>query len=256
MSHGAGESALVLALRNVVCELGERERFTLFVDRFEVRRGEAVALAGPSGSGKSTIMNLLALARRPVRAGHFHFFPRVGDGYDIGALWSARDDDCLTTIRAAHLGYVLQQGGLLPYLSVRQNISLSQTILGEGDPRRVEDIAVRLEIDKLLDRSPSALSVGQRQRAAIARALVHRPDLVLADEPTASVHPSIAADILGLLVEQCVHDDATVVLATHDPELADRKGFEIVDLNRIGRAADGEHSTLSRGLRSEARDDR
>ncbi len=236
----------VLSLRDVVCVLGERERFTLLVDAFDVLRGEAIALAGPSGSGKSTIMNLLALARRPARVGQFHFFQRHGQGYDIGALWDSGDDDGLTAIRAAHLGYVLQQGGLLPYLSVRQNIALGQSILGEVDRQRVEDVAGRLEIARLLDRPPAALSVGQRQRAAIARALVHRPDLVLADEPTASVHPSIAAEILGLLVEQCIEEATTVVVATHDPELAARKGFEIVDVNSSAGAEQAESSVLSR----------
>jgi putative ABC transport system ATP-binding protein len=240
------ESQRVLTLRDVACVLGERDRFTLFIEAFDVDRGEAIALAGPSGAGKSTIMNLLALAQKPAKIGHFHLFPRHGDGYDIGALWAGEHDNYLTAIRAAHLGYVLQQGGLLPYLSVRQNIMLSHSILGERDPQRVETIAGRLEIAKLLDRAPATLSVGQRQRAAIARALVHRPELVLADEPTASVHPSIAAEILGLLVEQCLEDGTTVVVATHDPDLADRKGFEIVDVNSIADHEDGEFSTLSR----------
>jgi len=242
----AKDGGSVLSLRDVVCVLGERERFSLFIEAFDVLRGEAIALAGPSGSGKSTIMNLLALARRPAKVGQFHFFRRHGEGYDIGALWDGGDDDGLTAIRAAHLGYVLQQGGLLPYLSVRQNIALGQSILGERDRQRVEDVAGRLEIGKLLDRAPAALSVGQRQRAAIARALVHRPDLVLADEPTASVHPSIAAEILGLLVEQCIEEATTVVVATHDPELADRKGFVIVDVNSVAGAEHAECSVLSR----------
>jgi putative ABC transport system ATP-binding protein len=237
----------VLALRNVVCVLGVRKaRFTLFIEAFDVDRGEAIALAGPSGSGKSTLMNLLALARKPARTGKFHLFPREGDGYDIGALWARNDDDRLTAIRAAHLGYVLQQGGLLPYLSVRQNIMLGLSILGESDWQRVEAIAGRLEIAKLLDRPPDTLSVGERQRTAIARALIHQPDLVLADEPTASVHPSIAAEILGLLAEQCLEDGTTVVISTHDPELADRKGFEVVDLSSSSGDQQGEFSALWR----------
>lgn len=237
----------VLTLRNAACVLGEqRNRFTLFIEAFDVDRGEAIALAGPSGSGKSTLMNLLALARKPARVDKFHLFPRERDGYDIGALWARNDDDRLTSIRAAHLGYVLQQGGLLPYLSVRQNISLGLSILGESDRQHVETIAGRLEIGKLLDRSPATLSVGERQRTAIARALIHQPDLVLADEPTASVHPSIAAEILGLLAERCFEDGSAVVISTHDPELADRKGFEVVDLSSSGDDRLGGFSALWR----------
>ena len=203
-------------------------RFELVVDAFDVRRGDALALVGPSGSGKSTLLDLLALTLRPSGLASFALTTRTGGMIDIGALWRERDEDRLTATRAEHVGYVLQQGGLLPFLSVRQNMGLGQAVLGRPDPARIEALAERLEIAALLDRAPATLSVGQRQRVAIGRALAHRPEIVLADEPTASVHPALADTVLALLIEQARLDDTALILATHDPDRAQRHGFEIV----------------------------
>jgi putative ABC transport system ATP-binding protein len=239
------EPPVILELRDVVCRLGDASGFELAIEDFTVARGEAIAIAGPSGSGKSTALNLLALAQAPTSVERFWMTTREGDTFDIGALWRDGNDDRLTRIRGWHQGYVLQQGGLLPYLSVRDNIGLGLALHGRSDARRIADIAQRLEIAALLDRAPATLSVGQRQRVAIARALAHQPELLLTDEPTASVHPSLADAILGLLREQAWENDATLVLATHDPERAARNGFEIVDLAAID-ATRGERTRLSR----------
>ena len=236
---------VILDLRDVVCRLGDASGFELIIEDFTVARGEAIAIAGPSGSGKSTALNLLALAQAPNSAERFWMRTREGEVFNIGALWQAGDDDRLTRIRGWHQGYVLQQGGLLPYLSVRDNIGLGLALHGRADAQRIADIAQRLEIGALLDRAPATLSVGQRQRVAIARALAHQPEILLTDEPTASVHPSLADSILGLLREQAWENDATLVLATHDPERAARHGFEIVDLTAIDGVG-GERTSLSR----------
>jgi len=205
-------------------------RFVLEIDAFSVRRGEALALVGPSGAGKSTMLDLLALALKPDAAERFTLTARDGQVVDIAAAWRDRAIDRLTATRAAHLGYVLQQGGLLPFLTVAENIALSQRVLGRRDPGRVRDLAERLDIAGLLERKPAALSVGQRQRAAIARALAHAPEILLADEPTASVHPALADTVLALLVEQARAADAALILATHDPDRAARHGMEIVQV--------------------------
>jgi putative ABC transport system ATP-binding protein len=236
-----------LTLRQVVCghnappgsASGSTGGFELAVERLSIHRGEAVAFAGPSGSGKSTLLDLLALTLRPRAMTVFTLATRAGEAIDIGGLWHARDEDRLTATRAAHLGYVLQQGGLLPFLSVRQNIGLGQAVLGRPDPERIETLARRLEIDALLDRKPATLSVGQRQRVAIGRALAHRPAIVLADEPTASVHPALADTILALLIEQARRDDTALILTTHDPDRAERHGFEVVRLGTEARAGGG-----------------
>jgi len=197
-------------------------RFTLLVERFEVAQGSRVAVVGPSGCGKSTLLALMALALRPD----------AGDvltlaGVDALALWRAGRGDALAAQRAGYVGFVPQTGALLPFLSLRDNIALPQRILGRPDAARVTALAKCLGISTILDRMPAAVSVGQRQRAAVARALAHRPGVVLADEPTASVHPAQADEILGLLTRIAAEDGAALVITTHDAARAAAAGYAI-----------------------------
>ncbi|MFQ3623280.1 MAG: ATP-binding cassette domain-containing protein [Acetobacteraceae bacterium] len=195
-------------------------RFTLEIPSLRLAPGEAMALVGPSGAGKSTTLDLAALALAPDRAGRLS----VG-GADAAALWRRGDAEALARLRAGAIGYVPQTGGLLGFLSVRRNIALPQRLSGRHDPARLLALARRLGIEDELDKPPAALSVGQRQRAAIARALAHRPALVLADEPTAALHPELADAVLELLVEQCAAEGAALLVATHDAARAARAGL-------------------------------
>jgi putative ABC transport system ATP-binding protein len=197
-------------------------RFTLHIERFEVAQGARVAVVGPSGCGKSTLFALLALALRPD----------AGDalmlaGVDALALWRAGQGDALAALRGRSVGFVPQTGALLPFLSLHDNILLPQRIAARPDPARVSALAERLGIAAVLERRPAAVSVGQRQRAAIARALAHRPAVVLADEPTASVHPAQADEILDLLTRTATEDGAALVIATHDAARARAAGYAI-----------------------------
>jgi putative ABC transport system ATP-binding protein len=193
-------------------------RFELLVEELDVLPGEVIAVTGPSGSGKSTLLDMLALALRPDGAEKFTFGPPPS-GHDVMALWERRDQDALARLRASYCGYVLQTGGLLPFLSVFDNIALTQRVAGRTDHALVKALAIRLGIADQLRKRPGQLSVSQRQRVAIARALAHRPTVVLADEPTASVHPALGAEISALLVEETRRTGAALVVATHDPEL-------------------------------------
>lgn len=203
--------------------------FTLEVEALTLAPGALVAVTGESGSGKSTLLDVAALAREPDRADAL----RVA-GEDAAALWRRGARDGLARLRARRFGYVLQTGGLVPFLTVRANAVLAQDLAGRRDGARIEALARTLGLDALLHRMPATLSVGQRQRAAILRALAHRPSLVLADEPTASVHPDMAGEILALLVAQAKEAGAAVLLATHDAAAARAAGFAERPLRSTG----------------------
>jgi len=191
-----------------------RHSFRLEVPALEIAAGARLALLGPSGSGKSTLLDMLALALRPDEGRRFVFAP-AGAARDVLAGWE-RGGDALDPLRARAIGYVLQTGGLLPFLTVRENIALPAAIGSVASAGRVETLARRLGVAAQLDKRPEALSVGQRQRVAIARALVHRPAVVLADEPIASVDPQMGAEVLDLLLSETAAEGAALIMATHD----------------------------------------
>lgn len=199
--------------------------FTLTIEALRLAPGALVAVTGASGTGKSTLLDVAALARRPDEALRLEVC-----GTDAAALWARGAKDALAGLRARHFGYVLQTGGLVPFLSVGANAALAQDLAGRRDAAHLAALADRLGIGAFMARMPATLSVGQRQRAAILRALAHRPALVLADEPTASVHPDMAATILALLAEQARHAGAAVLLATHDAPAAHAAGFVEIPL--------------------------
>src|SRR5690606_17784320 len=181
----------VFSLRNVTKSYGAGGvEFRLRVPELDVPRGAKLALIGESGSGKSTLLELLAMILKPSGAERFRFRPLAGEpDLDVVAAWRDDASDRLSAWRSRHIGYVLQHGGLLPYLTVRRNIELSRRLLELDTDDVAEDLAARLGIEQQLDKLPAALSVGQRQRAAIARALAHDPPIVIADEPTAAIDP-------------------------------------------------------------------
>ena len=160
------------------------QRYSLVIPALHLGAGEQLAIVGPSGCGKSTLLDLLALVLAPDQVGRFEF-----NQLDIGGLWRANQQSTLAGLRSRHLGYVLQTGGLLGFLDVRSNIALSRQLLGLKDDGSVARLAAQLQISDQLAKKPGALSVGQRQRVSCARALAHAPQLVLADEPTASLDP-------------------------------------------------------------------
>jgi putative ABC transport system ATP-binding protein len=199
--------------------------FELVVPELTVQRGEMVALVGESGCGKSTLLDLLAFVLSPSQAASFAFAPAGGDERDVAAEWRHRRLSRLGRLRARHIGYVMQTGGLLPFLTVRQNIGLSRAVLGMGDDGTVAELAGQLGIARHLDKRPAALSIGERQRVAVARALAHRPAVVVADEPTASVDPVNAMSIMAILTQLVQQVRVTTIVASHDWGLVDRFKF-------------------------------
>ena len=174
-------------------------------------RGRFTAVMGPSGSGKSTLMHCMAGLDRPS-SGSAH----VG-GQDIGGL----DDSGLTRLRRDRIGFVFQYFNLVPTLSAAENITLPIDLAGKkADLEWVGYLVKHLGIADRLTHRPSALSGGEQQRVACARALVSRPDLVFADEPTGNLDSNASADLLAFLRQSVRELGQSVVMVTHDPRSA------------------------------------
>jgi putative ABC transport system ATP-binding protein len=190
-----------------------RDRTVLDGLQLEVGSGEYVAIVGESGSGKSTLLNLIAGLDRPD-AGAV-----LIDGTDIARL----DDTARTLLRRHRLGFVFQAFHILPHLTVLQNVTLPLVLLGAAPEEREQRAAERLGDVGLAGREasmPRELSGGELQRVAVARALVHRPALLLADEPTGNLDPDTAAVILELLAREIRERGAAGVLVTHSEAAA------------------------------------
>lgn len=177
-----------------------------------IAAGEFVMLTGPSGSGKSTLLNVLGCLDRPD-SGRYWL-----DGIDVRTL----DDTAASRVRNRRIGFVFQSFHLLPRLSVLENVLLPMRFSEEPDPQapeRAQVLLQRVGLGDRMDHRPGQLSGGQMQRAAIARALVLKPALLLADEPTGNLDSRSAAEVMALIGE--VHTEGqTVVMVTHDSDVA------------------------------------
>ena len=220
--------------------------FALSIPRLDIRPGAKLAFVGESGAGKSTLLELLAMILKPTASDGFSFSPGDdGETHDIAASWQSGDADALGDLRSRHIGYVLQNGGLLPYLSVRDNINLSCRLLRRPVDGSAEKWADRLQIGAQLDKLPAALSVGQRQRVAIARALAHNPSVLIADEPTASIDPLNAERIMTLMAGLVDELGVTLIVASHAHRLAQRSGLVLVEHHAEARADNSMYVTVS-----------
>ncbi|MBQ4132624.1 MAG: ATP-binding cassette domain-containing protein [Desulfovibrionaceae bacterium] len=214
----------LIEIRNLSKIRPEGRGYELRIPCLELCPGDFFALLGPSGSGKSTALDILALILRPDACEEFTL--HLG-GIDFSAkdAWMKGNIDSMADIRARYFGYVLQVGGLLPFLDVRGNILLSRRALGlEGDGP-LEELAESLNISHLLSKRVDQISVGERQRTAIARALAHNPSLVLADEPTSALDPLTAADVMNLLVSTTRRQGAALIISSHDWDMVRAGGF-------------------------------
>ena len=193
-----------------------------------VRAGEVVAVLGPSGSGKSTLLHLLGGLDRPD-AGEIYW----GD-FPVHEHAPRQ----LSARRARYVGLVFQNHYLLPDFTLLENVAMPSRILGEPDEGRAADLLRRVGLGGRLDHPPSKVSGGERQRAAVARALALRPKVILADEPTGSLDHARAEEVFDLLGALAAEEGTAVVAVTHDERLVDRHGvrkLRLVD-GRLGPA--------------------
>ena len=178
---------------------------------FEVNKGEFVAIVGTSGSGKSTLLHMLGGLDRPTSGNVF-----VND-VDISSF----KDDELTIFRRRKIGFVFQAFNLVPVLNVYENVVLPMELDGvKADKKYVDEILETLQMDKKKEFLPNQLSGGQQQRVAIARALAFKPAIILADEPTGNLDSKTGQDVLSLLKISAEKYSQTIVMITHNDEIA------------------------------------
>ena len=198
----------------------------LDIPKFEVQSGEQMALVGKSGSGKTTLLHVIAGITR-ADSGEI-----LIDGINLAGLSEAGVDK----IRAAKIGYVFQTFNLLPGFSAFENVLLGMTFArGRKDPARARHLLERVGLAHRLTHRPTALSVGEQQRVAVARALANKPSLLLADEPTANIDPKNQQKIVDLVRDTCREEGVSLIIVTHSPEVAGQ--FQRVDrLEEINHA--------------------
>jgi putative ABC transport system ATP-binding protein len=201
----------------------------------QVGAGEILAITGESGSGKSTLLEAIGLLLAPVELERFRLGPTsAAPAQDIAQLLASDDQPALAAVRSRHLGFILQSGGLLPFLSVRDNISLPRRLLGMSAKSEHIDHAVDvLRLSGLLDKQPQALSIGERQRVACVRAIAHEPVLLLADEPTAALDPHSARRLFELLLSLVSNMGLSALVVSHDWALL--KSFGLPRLGAVNR---------------------
>jgi putative ABC transport system ATP-binding protein len=188
-----------------------------------VEAGETVAIVGPSGSGKTTLLGLLAGLDRPS-SGRV-----VLDGTDLASL----AEDGRARLRRERIGFVFQSFQLIPTLTARENVAVPLDLAGEaGSAARADELLRRVGLEGRGHHFPAQLSGGEQQRVALARAFVHRPAILFADEPTGNLDAATGHRVIELMMELNRERGTTLVLVTHDPELAGRAG-------RVIRLADG-----------------
>jgi putative ABC transport system ATP-binding protein len=195
-------------------QMGDSQVHALKGVSLEITAGEHVAVIGPSGSGKSTLLHILGCLDRPTR-GEYLF-----DGREVGSLGEGER----SRLRQHEIGFVFQFFHLLPRLTAAANVELPMVFAGISRAERRQRAQAALEAVGLADRvhhRPDQLSGGQRQRVAIARSVVMRPGLLLADEPTGNLDKSSALEVLELL-EGMNRDGLTLMVVTHDPDVAQR----------------------------------
>jgi putative ABC transport system ATP-binding protein len=177
----------------------------------DVKKGQLVAVMGPSGSGKSTLMHSLAGLDQPTS----------GTVTIAGTEITSLDDTHLTMLRREHIGFVFQFFNLLPMLNAEENVLLPLSIAGEQPDRAwLEELLTRTGLAARRDHRPSELSGGEQQRVAISRALVTRPTILFADEPTGNLDSRTGGEILQLLRDSADAYGQTIVMVTHDPRVA------------------------------------
>ena len=219
------ENDIIIKIEKLVKEYGDGDNKLLAVNNIdlEVRRGEFVAITGESGSGKTTLLNCLGSLDRPTSGSI------IVNGKDITKL----DDNGLSAYRRKSIGFIFQAYNLIPVLNVEENIVLPLNLDNTPpDMKFLEELLSLTGLDKKRSNYPHELSGGQQQRVAFARALIHKPQIILADEPTGNLDSKNSREIISILKNSVKKYHQTLILITHDGSIA-------AQADRICRITDG-----------------
>lgn len=234
LDEQAPSAPVLLEVGNLYARRGVGDQaFHVRLPSLQLARGEVAAIVGESGCGKSTLLESLGLLLTPQQ---LDIFALGVQGPNLAADVLAHDEPLLARIRAQQLGFVLQNGGLLPYLTVSENISLPRRLMGQPvSAPFVEEAIDALRLRHLLRSKPSALSIGERQRVACVRALAHAPQLLLADEPTAALDPSTARALFALLLRLVEQLGMAAIVVSHDWALVREFGLTCYEAHTENR---------------------
>lgn len=195
------------------------EEIVLSLPEFSVERGNHVLILGLSGSGKSTLLHIMGGLLRPTK----------GTVSVVGTDLSSLTGHKLDQFRGKHIGIVFQQMHLLASLTVEENIRLASYLAGEPqDAKRIKEVLADLDLSEKATAYPKTLSQGQKQRVCIARAVINKPDLILADEPTSSLDDVRSENVLELLIKQAELYGATLAIATHDQRIKPHFSHQLI----------------------------
>lgn len=217
--------------------------FQLLLDRVDLRPGDRLALVGPNGCGKTTALSILSLVLAPHSSEDFIL--EAAEPIGLRQPETGKTRSRVTNFRRRHMGIAQQSGCEIPFLSVRDRIDLRLRLASVGQrEERLKETLERFDLGPLAGRKPEALSQGQRQRVGIATACSFEPAFIFADEPTATMDDHWSERVIGILSNIATQRKSCVVISTHDPDLALRHGFTLIE-PRSERSDQGQQTVFT-----------
>ncbi len=210
----------MISIENISRHFSKKHRNVIALDNvsLKIKKGAFISITGPSGSGKSTLLLAIGGMSTPTKGKILWEDESIYDwSHNKRAQW-----------RSTKIGFVFQSFNLIPFLNVFENVSIALSLAGKtnNNKEKIENILKDLKLSDRFDHLPAELSVGQQQRVSIARALIKKPELILADEPTGNLDPQTAYDILDLL-KDVNSKGTTVIMVTHNPNLSKSSNHSI-----------------------------